>query len=389
MIKLVSDTINREDLQALSEWMLQEETPRLTKGDLTLEFEEEWARKIGTKYSVFVNSGSSAILLALAALRERDRGSGKRKTIVVPNLSWATDMSSPLLLGFDEIYLVGCNLEDLSVDLEYLEQCFKENSPDYFLLVSVLGFVPKMQEILDLCKKYNVTLIEDVCESMGSEYKGEKLGTFGDASVFSFYFGHHLSTIEGGMINTNDVGLYNFLVSMRSHGWSRDWPESVQDNIANLWHINDFNKSYTFYHPGLNVRSTDLQAFLGLRQLEKFDDVCIKRAKNCIHYRDFIMNNQLELRYDSNNFISNFAYPVVNYSRDKIVEKLVDAGVECRPMICGSMSSQPFVRYLDNMKLYNNPEVAQLVNDYGFYLPNHSDLTKDEIGEITKLVNYS
>jgi len=201
MTKLVSDTINRDDINALIEWLQQDPIPRLTKGNLTSELEEKWAKKIGTKYSVYVNSGSSAILLALAALNESDRL--KNNKIVVPALSWATDVSSPMLLGLDPI-MCDCNLEDLSCNLKELESIFKQNNPAALILVSPLGLVPRMKEVVELCKKYDVKLLEDVCESMGSKYNNKYLGSFGFASFFSMYFGHHLSTIEGGFINTND-----------------------------------------------------------------------------------------------------------------------------------------------------------------------------------------
>ena len=193
MINLVSDTINKQDINHLIKWLDQDPIPRLTKGSITTQFEKEWAKKIGTKYSVYVNSGSSAILLSLAALKYYNNGL-KNNKIVVPNLSWATDVSSPFLLGYD-ISLVDCNLQDLSVDLEELEKLFIAEEPAAFILVSVLGFVPNMHKIVQLCKAYNVILLEDVCEGLGSKYKNQNLGTFGLASYFSLYFGHHLSTI--------------------------------------------------------------------------------------------------------------------------------------------------------------------------------------------------
>ena len=200
MINLVQDTINKQDINALVEWLSQDPTPRLTKGELTKKLEAKWASKLGTKYSVFVNSGSSSILLTLAALKQLNRL--KNNKVIVPSLSWATDVSSPMLLGLTPI-MCDCNLEDLSCDLNHLEKLFKEHNPGALILVSPLGLVPKMKSVLELCEKYNVLLLEDVCESMGSKYKGKYLGTFGLASFFSMYFGHHLSTIEGGFINTD------------------------------------------------------------------------------------------------------------------------------------------------------------------------------------------
>ena len=276
MIKLVSDTINKNDINSLIKWLNQDEIPRLTKGDLTWELEEKWAKKIGTKYSIYVNSGSSSILLTLAALQHTNRL--KNNKVIVPGLSWATDVSSPMLLGMEPI-LCDCNLEDLSCDLEHLEKLFIDHSPSSFILVSPLGLVPDMKKILDLCNKYSVILLEDVCESMGSKYNNEYLGFFGFASFFSMYFGHHLSTIEGGFINTNDEDFYYALLMMRSHGWDRDLPKDVQEKLRTENNVNEFDSLYTFYLPGFNLRATDLQAFIGLKAIDKLDEYNKKRIR--------------------------------------------------------------------------------------------------------------
>jgi CDP-6-deoxy-D-xylo-4-hexulose-3-dehydrase len=282
MIKLVSDTIDKKDINSLIEWLSQENIPKLTKGELTWELEKKWAEKIGTKYSVFVNSGSSSILLTLATLKETNRL--KNLKIIVPALSWATDVSSPMLLGYDTI-MCDCNLEDLSCDLNHLEMLFKEHNPSTFILVSPLGLVPRMGKIIELCKKYDVILLEDVCESMGSKYKNNYLGSFGFASFFSMYFGHHLSTIEGGFINTNDESFYHQLLMMRSHGWDRDLPEEAQKEIREKNNCSDFEALYNFYLPGMNLRATDLQAFIGLRAIDKLDGYSNKRRNNFFFYK--------------------------------------------------------------------------------------------------------
>lgn len=182
-IKLINDSIDKEDLLALSCWLIS--NPKLTKGELTLKLEQDFAKFIGSKYSVFCNSGSSAILLALLAIKEEYFL--KNQKIVVPSLSWVTDVSIPMNFGM-EVILCDCNMEDLSVDLEHLEQIFKKEHPSIFILVSVLGLVPLMSEIQELCKKYDVVLLEDNCESLGSKYKGQNLGTFGMMSCFSTYY---------------------------------------------------------------------------------------------------------------------------------------------------------------------------------------------------------
>ena len=381
MTKLVSDTINRDDINALIEWLQQDPIPRLTKGNLTFELEEKWAKKIGTKYSVYVNSGSSAILLALAALNESDRL--KNNKIVVPALSWATDVSSPMLLGLDPI-MCDCNLEDLSCDLKELESIFKQNNPAALILVSPLGLVPKMKEVVELCEKYDVKLLEDVCESMGSKYNNKYLGSFGFASFFSMYFGHHLSTIEGGFINTNDENFYHMLLMMRSHGWDRDLPKWKQDELRKEYNCNKFDALYNFYVPGFNLRATDLQAFIGLRAIDKLDSYVVKRTNNFNTYQSHIRNNKLNLDNYTYNTISNFAIPIVHKQKDNIVKDLISADIEVRPLIAGNMASKPM--WKEKYKVPKLPN-AELIEKYGFYVPNHQDLTLQEILQITDIIN--
>jgi len=380
MIKLVSDTINRDDIDALIEWLKQEPIPKLTKNNLTFELENKWSKKIGTKYSVYVNSGSSAILLTLAALKQLNKL--KNNKIVVPALSWATDVSSPMLLGLEPI-MCDCNFEDLSCDLTHLESIFIKNNPSSLILVSPLGLVPKMKEIIELCKKYNVLLLEDVCESMGSKYKGRYLGTFGLASFFSMYFGHHLSTIEGGFINTNDEELYHMLIMMRSHGWDRDLPDWKQKELRQKYNLNEFESLYTFYVPGFNFRSTDLQAFIGLRAIDRLDGYAKKRNENFIKYFNNVENNELNLRIDEEDFISNFAMPILNKNRNEIVKELVMNGVEVRPLIAGNIANKPM--WFETYGKINLPN-ADVIDKNGFYLPNHQDMTHENIEKITNIL---
>jgi CDP-6-deoxy-D-xylo-4-hexulose-3-dehydrase len=381
MIKLVSDTIDKNDINALIEWLSQDEIPRLTKGELTIELEKKWAEKIGTKYSVFVNSGSSSILLTLAALKYKAKL--RNFKVVVPSLSWATDLSSPMLLGLDPI-LCDCNLSNLSCDLEHLEEIFIKENPSILILVSVLGLVPNMNKVVELCNKYNVILLEDVCESMGSKYKEKYLGTFGLASFFSMYFGHHLSTIEGGFINTDDEELYYTLLMMRSHGWTRDLPIEKQNEYKAKYNVDDFEALYNFYIPGFNLRSTDLQAFIGLRAIDKLDKYTDIRNKNFHYYLDNIKNNELNIQVNSDDFISNFAMPIINKNKKIIIKNLIENNIECRPLIAGNLANKPFwYENFTKMHMKN----SNLIDEYGFYIPNHQDLTQEQLNKIIKIIN--
>jgi len=374
MIKLTEDTISNSDIDGLIDWL--KTYPQLTKGELTPKLEKKWSNWLGTKHSIFCNSGSSANLLMLWALIEANRITRDAK-IVVPSVAWATDLAPVIQLGMTPI-LCDSNLEDLSVDIKHLKKIFIETKPDVLLLVSVLGLVPDMQKITELCDEYNVILLEDTCESMGSNYKNQKLGTFGLMSSFSTYFGHHISTIEGGFVSTDDEELYEVLKSIRSHGWDRDASEKYKNELRGKWNTSDFNSLYTFYHSGFNLRSTDLQAFIGLGQIDKLDDICIKRNKNYKLYQEYLGHKA----YDRG-FISSFAYPIISERKNEIVERLIKNDIQVRPMICGSMGTQPF--YVKEYGRLELPNVS-IIDKCGFYVPNHPDLTDKDIIRITDII---
>jgi len=378
MISLVKDTIDNKDIDRLVDWL--KTYPRLTKGAITLEFENKFSNWLGRKHSVFVNSGSSANLLVLSALLQ---GKYLKNTkIVVPSTAWSTDLAPVIQLGLKPL-LCDSNMKDLSVDLEHLEKIFVDESPSALLLVSVLGLVPDMENVVELCDKYDVILLEDTCEGMGCEYIGQKLGTFGLASTFSTFFGHHISTIEGGIISTDDKDFYELLVSIRSHGWDRDLSKETQVKLQKEWGVSEFNALYTFYYSGFNFRSTDLQAYIGLTQIDKLDDWGKRREDNYYLYQRLINTEWKPTSY-FDSLTSNFAYPVISSHRDKIVKKLQENKVEVRPMICGSMGTQPFyVKHYGRLELPN----VSLIDRDGFYVPNHPKLTTDEIAFITEIIN--
>ena len=380
-ITLVKDTIDNDDVDKLIEWL--KTYPRLTKAEKTLEYEKKFSEWLGCKYSVFVNSGSSANLLMLYALLELCNL--KNKKICCPTICWATDLAPIMQLGFEPI-LVDCNLDNLSVDLSHLEQVFKEEQPAALILVSVLGLSPDMEKIVDLCKKYDVILLEDNCESQGTEFKNVKLGNFGLMSSFSTYFGHTMSTIEGGMICTNDKDVYDMLKQLRSHGWDRDLDSDRQKELRDKWSVDDFSALYKFYVPGFNVRSTDLQAFIGLGQLQKVDRLIYQRNKNFQMFKEKLSPHVWFPTEMDNSLTASFCIPIIADSvemKQRIVENLIKENVECRPLISGSMGTQPFY-----IKKYGRNELpnASVVDSRGMYIPNHPKLTKEEIDRMCQCV---
>ena len=378
-ITLVKDTIDNNDIDNLIDWL--KTYPRLTKGPVTLELEKKYSNWLGRKYSVFVNSGSSANLLMLSALQQGDYL--KNNKVVVPSVAWATDLAPVMQLGLKPI-LCDSNKRDLSADLVHLEKIFKEESPSALMFVSVLGLVPEMDKVVELCEKYDVILLEDTCESMGCKYKQVKLGTFGKMSSFSTFFGHHISTIEGGFISTDDKDLYDILVSIRAHGWDRDLDVEKQIELQQDWDVSTFNALYTFYYQGFNVRATDLQAYIGLSQIDKLEGWGVRREYNYLTYQELVKNDYWKPSTELSDFNSNFAYPVIHPNRDRIVYELERNGVEVRPMICGSMGTQPFyVKEYGRLELPNVTEIDR----YGFYVPNNPHITDGEIVFISNIIN--
>lgn len=384
-IALAQDTIGKDDIDALCEWL--KTYPQLTKGTMTWQFEQQFAAYTGSKYAVFVNSGSSANLLMLYAVQRLKNH--RIKKVVVPNLSWITDIAPVIQLGMQPV-LVDCNSFDLSVDVGHLRKVFEKHRPEALLLVSVLGLIPDMPAIFNLCKEFDVILLEDACESLGSRYDNIHLGTFGLAGTYSLYFGHIMSTIEGGMIVTNDEELYHLLLMMRAHGWDRDLPHKQQSFLRSIHKVTNFNALYTFFELGFNFRPTDVQAFLGIRQLQKLPDIIMRRHSNYLRLQQLIKNSYWKPYDQVHQFglIANLGYPVMHPSRHTIVGVLQAANIEVRPLICGSMVNQPAVnRHIIGLNDSHGFPNSNRVDAHGMYIPNHAALTDDDLQRMASLIN--
>lgn len=380
-IRLVEDTITKDDVDSLIEWL--KTYPRLTKGVLTIEFEKQFAEWIGSNYAVFVNSGSSANLMMLYALRITNRL--KNNKIVVPALSWATDLAPVLQLSMTPL-LVDCNLQNLAVDVNHLEHIFQTEQPAAMIVVSALGLSPDMDTIVKLCKKYDVILLEDNCESQGTLYNGKKLGIFGSMSSFSTYFGHIMSTIEGGVITTNDEELYTTLIQLRSHGWSRDLSDVKKEQLRNEWNVDDFSELYTFYVPGFNLRSTDLQAYIGIQQMKKVNGMIEQRNKNFKLFERHLKGKVWFPTEIENSFTASFCIPIImNTAEQKkqLIRLFREYDIECRPLISGSMGTQPFYKKMYGELILPN---CSIIDERGMYIPNHPSLSEKEIETMCNLV---
>lgn len=378
MIKLCSDIINRKDIDLLIEWLKTE--PKLTKGEKTLEFEKGFSSVIGCKHSIFCNSGSSANLLIVSAMIQS--GLMKNNKIIVPQVSWSTTVFPAIQLGLQPI-MCDCNLENLGLDLNNLEELIKKQNPAAIILVHVLGFNSNIKEIKHICDQNDILLIEDTCESLGSTIDGIMLGNFGIASSFSFYFGHHISTIEGGMVCTNNDDFAEIVKMIRSHGWDRDINEQAKNKYRKKYNVNEFESLYKFYYTGFNLRSTDLQAFIGINQIEKIKNISETRHRNYIYYQSMLKNNIWKPKLDQQ-IVSNMGYPLLLSNRERVYKKLKENNIESRPLVSGSMGMQPV--WVDRYG-ESNMKNASIVNNQGMYVPNHGDLSEDDIRQVCDVIN--
>ncbi len=369
-VKLASNTIPNQHIDKLSKWLAT--YPRLTKASETLKFEKAFSNYIDVNYTRFVNSGSSAnLLLAAANLFYRDL---PNKNIAVPAISWSTTLSPFIQLGYNP-YLVDCDPINLGVNIDHLYSVIKSENISTLILVHVLGHDSNIEKILDICQERNIRLFEDTCESIGSTYKKKKLGSFGLASTFSFYYGHHISTIEGGAVCSDNIDFIELVTSLRSHGWSRDLSKGLARKLQLEYSISDFRNLYSFYYPGFNLRSTEINAFLGNLQMNLLDQYCNKRSEIFDRY----LSNLKEFwsQNSSCDFLSAFAYGTLVANPDEVWEFLKSKDIESRPLVCGSMGLQPFWKELKGEPL--SFRYADQVHKYGIYLPINADMNVNDV----------
>jgi CDP-6-deoxy-D-xylo-4-hexulose-3-dehydrase len=378
---LAKETINEQDIDALCDWL--KTYPRLTKDKLTLQMEKDWAEYIGTKYSVFCNSGSSANLLMVYAAKIC--GLLKNDKIVVPSVGWATTVAPAMQFGLKPI-MVGADKDTFGVDLDELEEVCKKENPSLVIFVQVLGVPHKRERLLQLKEKYGFMLLEDACAALGAEYAdGAKVGTVGDMSSFSFYFGHQLSTIEGGMVNTNSKELYDLLIMLRSHGWLKDLDQETYDKRIKEAGVNDFHKPFTFFIPGFNVRATDLQAFIGIRQVKKAKHFADRRNENHLRYAKNL-EGVVEFQKCDDNKVVSISFGALAKSkehREEIVKRLVANGIETRIFSAGNLGRHPF--WKNEYGEFNHP-MSNRIHETGFFVPNFPELTTEEVDFISSVI---
>jgi CDP-6-deoxy-D-xylo-4-hexulose-3-dehydrase len=382
---LMQNNITREDLDAAIAYLRQED-PILTQSANVRAFEREWSDWVGVKYSVFVNSGSSANLLTLAALKAL-YGGGE---VIVPPLTWVSDIAAVLHCGFDPVF-VDIDPRTLGMDNDQVLAKITPRTRAVFL-THILGYNALGQRLLDELNRRRIPLLEDVCESHGATWRGQKLGTFGLISDFSFYYAHHLSTIEGGMVCTNDEEIYETVRMLRAHGLVRELDSQARKE-KHWQSYPDLNPEFVFVYPAYNVRSTEINAVLGRSQLKRLDNNVQIRTENLHLFLDNLDADAYQTEFATEGS-SNYAFTLILKHPDpalceRVMASLKAHGVEYRRGTSGGGNQlrQPYLRRLfgpDECLKY--PRVDH-VHFYGFYIGNYPTLERSRILCLCELLN--
>ena len=374
--KLSADTWDRKEIVAINKVL---KSKLMTQGKNVKKFEKNFSKYLGTKYSVMVNSGSSANLLMIAALfytKEKRKKLKRGDEVIVPSRGWSTSYFPLQQYGL-KLKFVDVDLKTLNFDIDQLSKAISKKTK-LILAINICGNSNEFSKIFKIIKNRNIILLEDNCESLGAEYKQRKTGTFGLMSSSSFYYSHHISTVEGGMISTDQKELYQILLSLRSHGWIRDLPS--KNKIKNK-SKNDFNNSFSFLLPGYNLRSTDINASAGIEQLKKLPQLIKQRRKNASFYQKVFGDSkfilQKEIGYSSSFWLTFIIKKSFKINRNNLIKKLKNAGVECRPIVSGNFVKNKVCKYL-NFKVYGKLKNADYISKNGFAIGNsHIDLSKN------------
>lgn len=385
MIKLIKSTFYNESETKDKLISFIKNAEILSFGPQCSEFEKTFAKWQGRKYCTFVNSGSSANLAIIQALLNLGKIK-KGDKVGISTLTWSTNVMPLIQLGL-KVVPIDVEIDTLNVSSNKLQEILQNQKIKMLFLTNLLGFCDDIDTIREICKKKKIILIEDNCESLGTVYKDEKLGNFGLASTFSFYVGHHMSTIEGGAICTDDEEIANMLSLVRAHGWDRNLAEKSQQEIRSKHNVNSsFYSRYTFYDLGYNLRPSEINGFIGNTQMPYIDEIVEKRKDTFLKIADKIYKQTdkfYPIRYNHIDLVSNFAVPIICKSqkiRDELVEKC-SGKIELRPIVGGDMTQQPFFSKYEKGPFLKDSN-ASLIHQQGLYFGNNPELTDSEIQKI-------
>jgi len=364
---LSNDTWDIQEIEAAHKVI---DSRYFTIGENVKQYEKEFASTFGAKYAVMSNSGSSANLIAMAALLYSGR-MNRGDEVLVTAVSWSTTYFPISQMGF-KLRLVDIDKDTLNIDIDALEAAITIKTKA-IMAVNLLGNPNNFSLIQKICKKYNLILLEDNCESMGAKYNGKFTGTFGLIGSFSTYFSHHLCTMEGGMNVTDDEELYHYMLSIRSHGWTRNLP---YDSSVYKKTDDPFYESFNFIMPGFNVRPLEIEAATGIEQLKKLNGFIDQRRKNAKLFKSRIQSETALITQKETGVSSWFGFAVtipeeIKGKRDIYISALRDADIEVRPIVAGNFARQKALQYLD-YSISGELKNADYIHDNGFFVGNHS-----------------
>jgi CDP-6-deoxy-D-xylo-4-hexulose-3-dehydrase len=381
---LASSTWDENELKAIQSVI---DKDMYTMGDSVAKFEKNFSKFVGSKYAVMVNSGSSANLLAVAALFYTKNPKLKRgDEVIVPAVSWSTTYYPLYQYGL-KLKFVDVDLHTLNFDLEQLKLAVTEKTK-MILAVNLLGNPNDFDLIKSIIGDRNILLMEDNCESMGAEYKGKQTGTFGIVGTYSTFFSHHMSTMEGGLITTDDKEVYHILISLRAHGWTRHLPkENLISNKSDDW----FEESFRFLLPGYNVRPIEMSGAIGLEQLKKLPLFLENRRSNAKLFLELFQNSKDFYIQKSIGNSSWFGFSLIikpnsKLVRSDIIKKLTDKNIDCRPIVSGDFTKNKVLDYFD-YEIFGEMKNAKYLDEHGFFLGNHQFNIQEEINYVYNVLN--
>lgn len=377
--KLSDDTWDSHEAEAIQQVLA---SGRFSMGERVAEFEKAFAEKFGVKYALMVSSGSAANLLAAAGLVYSGRLK-KNDEVIVPAVSWSTTYFPLFQLGL-KLRFVDIDKDTLNIDTDKLKAAITENTK-LICLVNLLGNPNDFNVVNQICADRDIIIMEDNCESLGAEYNGKKAGTFGLVGTYSTFYSHHLCTMEGGVVVTDDEELYHYMLCIRAHGWTRNLPK---DSKIYTKSENSFYESFNFIVPGFNLRPLEMEGAAGTEQLKKMDGIIAQRRKNAEYFKEKmrdITGIRTQKEIGSSSW---FGFAIVLEGsnvgrRDMIVQKLAENDIEVRPIVAGNFTRNKVIEYMEHT-VSGKLTAADDIHDNGFFVGNHS---KNNFAEIDYFVD--
>lgn len=382
--ELASSSWDKKEIEAISRVI---EKDNYTMGESVKKFELDFSKFTGNKYCVMVNSGSSANLLAIAAMfYKKNKPMSRGDEVIVPAVSWATTYYPLYQYGL-KLKFVDVDLNTLNYDIEELKRAVTDKTK-LILAVNLLGNPNDFDSIFNIINGRNIYLIEDNCESLGGVYREKQLGSIGIMGTYSTFFSHHMSTMEGGVIGTDDEELYHLLLSLRSHGWTRHLPEK---NKLCIKHDNPFDESFRFIIPGYNVRPIEMMGAIGIEQIKKLPKFIEYRIQNAKYFKEQFGSDERFILQKEIGQSSWFGFSLVvneraGIKRETVIEKLAAANIDTRPIVAGNFARKEVVKWFD-YEIVGELKNADYIDKNGLFVGNHQFPIKDKIDYLKEVLN--